>query len=60
MNKLQSLYFKLNPENPKHQYIIKFFDFYTSCEFEGRSKIDVLYDVCNRFDKEYANELYGK
>ena len=42
MNKLESLYFKLNPENEKHKYII---DTFKDCG----SKIDLLYTLCLRF-----------
>lgn len=44
MIKLKSLYFKLNPENLKHKFIIDF--------FEGNnemSKIDLLYNMCCAF-----------
>lgn len=59
MSKLQSLYFKLNPENEKHAYIIRFFDYFTSYENEGKNKIDLLYEVCKSYDKSLANKLYG-
>lgn len=42
MIKLQSLYFKLNPENEKHKYII---DTFKDCD----SKIDLLYILCMRY-----------
>lgn len=59
MIKLESLYFKLNPDNEKHAYIIRFFDRFTSYEYEGRNKIDVLYDVCSSYDKLLADKLYS-
>ena len=43
MNKLQSLYFKLNPENEKHKYII---DTFKDCD----NKIDMLYMFCCRYN----------
>lgn len=58
MSKLQSLYFKLNPENEKHAYIIRFFDYFTSYEYEGKNKIDVLYEVCKLYDKSLGEELF--
>ena len=59
MSKLKSLYFKLNPENEKHAYIIRFFNHFTSYENEGKNKIDVLYEVCKSYDKLLAEVLYG-
>lgn len=41
MIKLESLYFKLNPENPKHKFIIDFFNT-NKCI----NKIDLLYNIC--------------
>ena len=58
MNKLQSLYFKLNPENKKHAYIIRFFDYFTSYENEGKNKIDVLYEVCRLYDNVRISRIF--
>lgn len=44
MSKLQSLYFKLNPENPKHKFIIDFFQ-----NNNEVNKIDLLYYLCRVF-----------
>lgn len=54
MSKLQSLYFKLNPDNPKHRYIIDFFNEQTEV-----SKVDLLYFLCQEFDT-LAKAMYKR
>lgn len=44
MSKLKSLYFKLNPDNPKHKYIIDFFN-----TNNHMNKIDLLFALCENF-----------
>jgi len=56
MSKLQSLYFKLNPENEKHKVIIDFFNDtrHMLNQYEDISKIDLLYDLIKLYFRTYG------
>ena len=51
MSKLQSLYFKLNPENPKHKFIIDFFEVNNEI-----NKIDLLYYLIEVFRSSFKGD----
>lgn len=56
MSKLESLYFKLNPDNEKHKVIIDFFNDtrHMLNQYEDISKIDLLYDLIKLYFRTYG------